>query len=259
MAEVRSQTRERKRLNRLRRATEEGRELGIARSRDDRSAGHGDGMNAVPCFDGIAADRLDEDRIHEGRAYCACEWSGTAVCSAIIDRYPDYELDDILVVSERSQLRALSDDVRTAIVGLLRQRACSIQQLAHELDIPKGTVGHHVKVLEKAGLIHVVGTRKVRAITEKFYGRTARLFLFETEDPADARALGGSMLRRAAVELELSPDTGFFGHPKARLTREDARRLQRRARRLTDDFVAAENPEGEPYALAVALYEQRDA
>jgi hypothetical protein len=116
-----------------------------------------------------------------------------------------------------------------------------------------------VKVLEEAGLIHVVGTRKVRAMTEKFYGRTARLFLFETEDPADARALGGAMLRRAGVELERSPDTGYFGHPKARLTKTDARRLQRRLRRLTDDFLAAESTDGQPYALAVALYEQHDA
>jgi len=187
------------------------------------------------------------------------EWSGFPVCSAIIDQSPDYDLEDVLVVSERSQLRALSNDVRTAIVGLLRQRAHSIQQLAHELDMPKGTVGHHVKVLEKAGLIRVVGTRKVRAMTEKFYGRTARLFLFETEDPADARALGGAVLRRAAAELELSPDTGYFGHPKATLTQADARRLQARLRRLTDDFLAAETPEGKPYALAAALYEQRDA
>jgi DNA-binding transcriptional ArsR family regulator len=125
--------------------------------------------------------------------------------------------------------------------------------------MPKGTVGHHAKVLEKAGLIRVVRTRQVRALTEKFYGRTARLFLFETEDPADARALGGAMLRRAAAEIAHSPDTRRLGHPKARLTDRDMRRLERRLKRLTDDFLAAETPDGKPYALSVALYEQRDA
>jgi DNA-binding transcriptional ArsR family regulator len=172
---------------------------------------------------------------------------------------PDYDAPDVLVVSEREQLRALADDVRTAIISLLRARARSTQQLARELEIPKGTVGHHMKVLEKAGLIRVVRTRQVRAVTEKFYGRTARLFLFETEDPADAAALGGAMLRRVAVEVERSPDATRWGNPKARLTDADVRRLERRLKRLTDDFLAAETSSGKPFALAVALYEQRDA
>ena len=149
--------------------------------------------------------------------------------------------------------------MRTTIVALLRERARSTQQLAHELGMPKGTVGHHLKVLEKAGLIRVVRTRQVRAVTEKFYGRTARLFLFETEDPADARALGGAALRRAAAEIERSPDTVRFGFPKARLTPKDVLRLERRLKSITNDFLAAETPGGKPYALAVALYEQRDA
>jgi DNA-binding transcriptional ArsR family regulator len=176
-----------------------------------------------------------------------------------VDDSRDYEADDVLVVSDREQLRALADDVRTAIVSLLRNRARSIQQLARDLEMPKGTVGHHVKVLEKAGLIRIVRTRQVRAVTEKFYGRTARLFLFESEDAADVRALGGAMLRRAAVELEHSPEAARWGNPKARLTDADVRRLERRLKRLTDDFIAAETSTGKPFALAVALYEQRDA
>jgi DNA-binding transcriptional ArsR family regulator len=172
---------------------------------------------------------------------------------------PDYEAPDVLVVSERGQLRALANDVRTAIVALLRERARSTQQLARELDIPKGTVGHHLKVLEQAGLIQVVRTRQVRAVTEKFYGRTARLFLFESEDPVDVGALSAAALRRAAVEIERSPDTVRFGFPKARLAPEDVPRLERRLKRITNDFLAAETPGGKTYALAVAFYEQRDA
>src|SRR5215471_13248448 len=123
---------------------------------------------------------------------------------------PDYEAPDTLVVSEPDQLRALADDVRTAIVALLRERARSTQQLSRDLGIPKGTVGHHLKVLERAGLIRVVRTRQVRAVTEKFYGRTARLFLFRTEDPAEERALGATMLRQAASEAERAPEVVTF-------------------------------------------------
>ena len=43
-----------------------------------------------------------------------------------------------------------------------------------------------MKVLEAAGMIRVVRTRRVRAVTEKYYGRTARLFLYESTDAANA-------------------------------------------------------------------------
>jgi DNA-binding transcriptional ArsR family regulator len=172
---------------------------------------------------------------------------------------PDYEAPDTLVVSQPEQLRALADGVRTAIIALLRERAFSTQQLAGKLEIPKGTVGHHLKVLESAGLIHIVRTRKVRAVTEKFYGRTARLFLFHAEDPADARAIGTAMLRQAASELERAPEGTGFGHTKAALTKKDLARLERRLKKLMDDFRAAETPDGEPYALVAAMYRRPDA
>ena len=89
-----------------------------------------------------------------------CQWSGFPVCSAIIDRYPDYDLDDVLVVEDPKQLRALGDVLRARIVMLLRERAASTTELAAVLETPKGTVGHHLKVLETAGLVRVVRTRQ---------------------------------------------------------------------------------------------------
>jgi predicted ArsR family transcriptional regulator len=169
---------------------------------------------------------------------------------------PDYEAPETLVVAAPEQLRALADDVRSAIIALLRERAYSTQELAAELGIPKGTVGHHLKVLEHAGLIQVVRTRQVRAMTEKFYGRTARLFLFNAEDPADARALAATILRQAASEVERAPDEAGFGHVKANISDKDAARLGRRLQRLFDDFRAAETADGTPHALAAAIYKR---
>lgn len=176
-----------------------------------------------------------------------------------IPTIPDYDAPETLIVSAPEQLRALADEVRGAIIALLRERAYSTQQLARELGIPKGTVGHHLKVLESAGLIHIVRTRQVRALTEKFYGRTARLFLYQTEDPADARAIGTVMLRQAANELERAPEGTGMGHTKASLTKRDLARLERRLKRLAEDFRAAESPDGEPYALVTAIYRRPDA
>jgi DNA-binding transcriptional ArsR family regulator len=167
---------------------------------------------------------------------------------------PDYDAPDTLLVSEREQLRAIADDLRMRIVALLRDRARSTQELAHELGIPKGTVGHHMKVLERAGLIRVVRTRKVRAVTEKYYGRSARLFLWEVEDNADARALAAAALRQASYELELAPDRASFGFVRSRLTPAAAKRFDRRLKRLIDDFRTAETPDGVTHALAAGFW-----
>jgi DNA-binding transcriptional ArsR family regulator len=171
---------------------------------------------------------------------------------------PDYDAPAVLQVSEPEQLRALADELRNRIIGLLRERARSTRQLAEELGIPKGTIGHHLKVLEKAGLIHVVRTRQVRAVTEKFYGRTARLFLFQVDDPESERALGATILRQAAREVEAAAKVAF-GHPTARLVPADAQRLERRLHKLMDDFLAADDPRGTLHAFAAALYEPPDA
>jgi predicted ArsR family transcriptional regulator len=165
-----------------------------------------------------------------------------------------YEAEETLVVSEPEQLRALADELRGRITGLLRERAWSTQQLAKELGLPKGTVGHHLKVLERAGLIRVVHTRQVRAVTEKFYGRTARLFLFQAENPADVRALGAATLRDAAALLERAPHGANWGLVLSRISPEDARRFERRLDKLVDDFRERETPDGIAYRLAVAYW-----
>ena len=171
-----------------------------------------------------------------------------------MDHSSDYDADDVLVVSEPRQLKALADDLRTKIVMLLRDRARSTQELAGELGLPKGTLAHHVKVLERAGLIRVVRTRKVRALTEKFYGRTARLFVYKVEDPADARALGSAALRQAADELAAAPEGATFGLIGARLAPEDVKRFERRLHKLVEDFRTREQGNGVPCRLATALW-----
>ena len=170
-----------------------------------------------------------------------------------VDGY-DYEAEDTLLVSDPAQLRAMADPFRTQLIQLLRDRARSTQEISEELEIPKGTVGHHLKVLESAGLIRVVRTRKVRALTEKFYGRTARLFLYQTEDPADGRAISAVTLRQAASEVDLAPIVSGFGLVRARLTEKDRERFERRVKKLLDDFRAADRAGGNPSSLTAGLW-----
>jgi DNA-binding transcriptional ArsR family regulator len=166
-------------------------------------------------------------------------------------------------VEEPEQLRALADDLRSKVIMLLNQRAASTTELAAVLKTPKGTVGHHLKVLEKAGLVRVVRTRKVRALTEKYYGRVARLFVLKSAEaealPEELRggALAAMMLRQAADEALASgafgDDTSAFVH--VRLTPADVRRFQRRLNRLVADFQRSADPEGDIHALTLALFQ----
>jgi len=142
---------------------------------------------------------------------------------------PDYDADDILVVSETEQLRALADDVRLQIVTLLRERAQSTTELAEQVGLAKGTVSHHLKVLEGVGLIRVVRTRRVRALTESIYGRVARLYLLKGADETAA-------------------------HIHVRLNPADARRFRHRLERLRRDVEAAASPLGDEHALVAELF-----
>src|SRR5215468_11384355 len=92
------------------------------------------------------------------------------------ERLPDYDLADDAVVTEPAPLRALADPLRSTILDLLLERAATVTELATAVRRPKSTVAHHVNVLVEAGLLRVVRTRRVRAIEERYYGRTARLF-----------------------------------------------------------------------------------
>jgi DNA-binding transcriptional ArsR family regulator len=129
---------------------------------------------------------------------------------------------------ERSVLGALSDELRVRILAITRQRPASITELALELGRPKGTVGYHLKVLERAGLVRVVRTRRVRAVTEKFYGWHAD----------DLRA---------------------FGVVQAQMLEADAEHFARRLDELVREFTDAEGRTGPVFTLVAALYPGEDA
>ena len=169
----------------------------------------------------------------------------------------DYDAADTLVISEPAQLRALGDEIRGRIISLIREQAASATDLAALLQMPKGTVGHHLKVLEKAGLVHVVRTRRVRAVTEKYYGRVARLFLIKSRDEQDdelVHGVGAMSLRVAASELAVTDEVAMHALVRVRLAPPDVKRFNRRLDKLVQDARSAESPEGELWGVVTALY-----
>ncbi|HEY0519918.1 MAG TPA: winged helix-turn-helix domain-containing protein [Ilumatobacteraceae bacterium] len=132
-----------------------------------------------------------------------------------------YQLDETIAADSPMRLKAAGHGLRSLILDLVLERAMTVTELAERVRKPRGTVAHHVDVLVDAGLLKVTGTRRVRAIDERFYGRTARTIVFpdSTRDGdlpfvADARAeadlsdgcegAGGFTLRHARIPAELA-------------------------------------------------------
>jgi DNA-binding transcriptional ArsR family regulator len=175
---------------------------------------------------------------------------------------PDYELEDALMLTAPEQFAALAGSVRPKILALLSQRALSTKQIAELLGLPKGTAGHHLKVLEAAGLIRIVRTRQVRAMTEKYYGRVARIHRIAGSEPADGgqqpntQALGRNLLRRASAEMAVPPsdDPSTVILVRARLSQSQARRFAHRLEALSKEFTAEDTSGERVYGLVASVY-----
>ena len=115
-----------------------------------------------------------------------------------------------------------------------------------------------MKVLERAELIRVVRTRKVRALTEKYYGRVAQLFVLQSDESLPKEltgSFGAMMLRQAADEVLASrPEKDQSALLHVRLGEKDVLRFQRRLNRLVADFQLADDPGGDMHALTLALF-----
>ena len=171
---------------------------------------------------------------------------------------PDYELADRIALAEPSQVKALSHPLRNTILGLLHERAASVTELATALERPKSTIAHHVKVLTEAGLVQVVRTRRVRAIEERFYGRTARMFYVVVE-----RRPGGDHLSRDFNDFEVAARESAAAHEEgklwgfirhARLTEAQASAFWERMAELVTEFDQLPRSGETMYGFAVGVY-----
>ncbi len=162
----------------------------------------------------------------------------------------DYALADRIDADTPARLKALSDPLRHLVLDLVLERAMSVTELAERVRRPRGTVAHHVDLLVDAGLLQVVRTRKVRAMEERFYGRTARTIYFPdhvhgTDLPffADARAL---------FDDAAPKDTpGLFTMRSARIPESRAQEFVERLEALALEFI--DSPRGGEREFAVLL------
>lgn len=175
---------------------------------------------------------------------------------------PDYELEDVLELIDPKQMRALFEDTRSEIASLLLERAATISELARTLGKPKGTIGHHMGVLEEAGLVRVVRTQKVRALEARYYGRTARTFVMGPEVGLGVELSPDYFLTSAATEYAAAARANLGERAAAmmstlrhaRIPADRAAEWQRRLNDLATEFVAEPRGGSTTFGLLIAIY-----
>jgi hypothetical protein len=116
-----------------------------------------------------------------------------------------------------------------------------------------------VNVLVDNGLLHVVRTRRVRAIDERFYGRTARMFYVDAERaserdedmPRDFNDFEVAA-RESAAAYEDGKLWGFIRH--ARISEDQAAEFWERMAELVADFDRLPRTGDTMYGFAVGVY-----
>lgn len=166
----------------------------------------------------------------------------------------DYDLADVVAADTPARLKALGHPLRSLLVDLVLERAMTVTELAELVGKPRGSVAHHVDVLVEAGMLQVVRTRRVRALEERFYGRTGRTITFP--DPAhDQHDLPFVADARREIDLRAPDGTpGGFTYRHARIPAELAAEFTERIMELALEFTRLPRSGDREYGFLVGVF-----
>ncbi|GAA3343240.1 hypothetical protein GCM10020358_81150 [Amorphoplanes nipponensis] len=177
---------------------------------------------------------------------------------SVNEQIPDYDLDDLIVVTAPAQLRAIADPLRGTLLELVLERAATVSELARAVGRPKGTVAYHVNLLVDAGLFRVVRTRRVRAIEERYYGRVARTIsigaLHRPEDRQVAAAVNGIAEAAAESAAAHAADELRCLLVHARIPIEDVRAFWAEVQEVARRFAQIPRSGDQAYGFVAGLY-----
>ncbi|WP_433340835.1 ArsR/SmtB family transcription factor [Streptomyces sp. CA-253872] len=165
---------------------------------------------------------------------------------------PTDEPSEAFHVTTDEQLRAVSNLTRHRIMAQLRFAPATITQIAERVGLAKGSSSYHVRLLERAGLVKVVRTRKVRGVTERYYAMAARSLVLPT--PGEGQP--DTLMRNVVADLEAAPadDERYVRLSHLRLTDEQFAELGARLEALADEYGELSDPSLPDVSLAFALF-----
>lgn len=86
--------------------------------------------------------------------------------------------DSLALLDDASTARVALSPLRRELLGLLRTPT-SAAGLAEALEMPRQKIGYHLRLLEKAGLIAAVETRRRRGFTETLFEARSEALLID--------------------------------------------------------------------------------
>jgi DNA-binding transcriptional ArsR family regulator len=210
----------------------------------------------IAAHSGIAAKRKIQMDALKGN-------DGTEVISVLPDDIPVEmpELPPRLVIDNVQQFKAVSDSTRSRILGIIQNQPATAKQIAERLGATPGAIGHHLHVLEAAGLAKVVARRLTRGIVANYYTRTARIFDFSLSREVAGESFGLDIFTQVrnelaeAMESEEEDALLYDGFPRIRLSPERAKYYEERLRALVDDILHEKpDPDGKVHGIFVAMF-----
>lgn len=174
------------------------------------------------------------------------------------EQIPDYDLDEMLVITAPEQLRAVADPLRATLLELLLERAATVTEIAQAVGRPKSTIAYHMNLLVEARLLRVVRTRRVRAIDERYYGRLARTFyigvLSRPEDKQVVAAINGLAEAAAEAAPAHAADDLRCTLVHARIPVEEVRVFWAEVQAIARKFAQIPRSGDQVYGFAAGLY-----
>lgn len=172
------------------------------------------------------------------------------------------ELPAQLVINTVQQFKAISDRTRSRILGIIQNQPATAKQIADRLGASPGAIGHHLHVLETAGLAKIVARRLVRGIVANYYTRTARIFKYDLpREVTGDTSINLDIMARAYEELaeaDVNKEADVYqcsSFPHIRLSSERARYYSERLMILVEDILhETADPGGDVYGIFVTMF-----
>ncbi len=183
---------------------------------------------------------------------------------------------DYLEVDDIEVLQVLDNPLRIRILREMMDPV-PVKDVAEALDVPPTRLYYHVNLLEEAGIIAVVETRKVGAMIQKVYQARARGFRpsprlpFSDHEPHElAKIAAGVVLDGARVDAEEALTrhfgqvrkggedatlAGSFGRTLGFFTEDEAKTfVEKLSRFIEEEFDPHDRGEGREYGLTFAFF-----
>jgi DNA-binding transcriptional ArsR family regulator len=159
------------------------------------------------------------------------------------------------------QQKAYFHPVRMKILNFLTRERLTVSQTAERLKVHPANITHHFRILQSAGLIHLVEERDIGRVIEKYYEAVASMFDIRPPQGSinSVNRKGLSFLRddlSATINLLKADDSEeVFGQiQRAQIDAKTFLVFAKRLRGLIEEFEHIACKNGTTYALNLSLY-----